>query len=161
MRRTVFGFYFVVNQQLWTPFVRTSDLSQWDCIEFIALRQLTGKLALKLSRRRLWRDQPNRVAFCFAGRPPGPEMEYCTDRESYSLAAGLALGMVCLGVSRVPAFRCCSDSICLSRQRPWLIALNAALPYCALADPDSVLFSSFGIFFKVSDLGMERNCSEE
>uniref|UniRef100_A0A4W6ETI9 Anaphase-promoting complex subunit 1 n=1 Tax=Lates calcarifer TaxID=8187 RepID=A0A4W6ETI9_LATCA len=31
------------------------------------------------------------------GRPPGPEMEYCTDRESYSLAAGVALGMVCLG----------------------------------------------------------------
>ncbi|XP_060727920.1 anaphase-promoting complex subunit 1 isoform X2 [Tachysurus vachellii] len=31
------------------------------------------------------------------GRPPGPEMEYCSDRESYSLAAGLALGMVCLG----------------------------------------------------------------
>ncbi|OWK53409.1 Anaphase-promoting complex subunit 1 [Lonchura striata] len=31
------------------------------------------------------------------GRPPGPEMEYCMDRESYSLAAGLALGMVCLG----------------------------------------------------------------
>ncbi|XP_059838868.1 anaphase-promoting complex subunit 1 [Hypanus sabinus] len=31
------------------------------------------------------------------GRPPGPEMENCTDRESYSLAAGLALGMVCLG----------------------------------------------------------------
>lgn len=36
---------------------------------------------------------------CPSGRPPGPEMEYCTDRESYSLAAGLALGMVCLGVS--------------------------------------------------------------
>lgn len=35
----------------------------------------------------------------FLGRPPGPEMEYCTDRESYSLAAGLALGMVCLGVN--------------------------------------------------------------
>lgn len=35
-----------------------------------------------------------------SGRPPGPEMEYCTDRESYSLAAGLALGMVCLGVSQ-------------------------------------------------------------
>ncbi|CAJ0931694.1 unnamed protein product [Ranitomeya imitator] len=33
------------------------------------------------------------------GRPPGPEMEYCTDRESYSLAAGLALGMVCVGAS--------------------------------------------------------------
>lgn len=43
------------------------------------------------------------VLYCFvacpSGRPPGPEMEYCTDRESYSLAAGLALGMVCLGVS--------------------------------------------------------------
>ena len=34
-----------------------------------------------------------------AGRPPGPEMENCCDRESYSLAAGLALGLVMLGVS--------------------------------------------------------------
>lgn len=40
------------------------------------------------------------------GRPPGPEMEYCTDRESYSLAAGLALGMVCLGVNH------CNNSCC-------------------------------------------------
>ena len=32
------------------------------------------------------------------GRPPGPEMENCTDRESYSLAAGLALGLVMFGV---------------------------------------------------------------
>ena len=38
-------------------------------------------------------------AVLFLGRPPGPEMENCTDRESYSLAAGLALGMVTLGVS--------------------------------------------------------------
>ncbi|XP_077996954.1 anaphase-promoting complex subunit 1-like [Glandiceps talaboti] len=30
------------------------------------------------------------------GRPPGPEMENCTDRESYSLAAGIALGFVTL-----------------------------------------------------------------
>ncbi|PIK42819.1 putative anaphase-promoting complex subunit 1 isoform X3 [Apostichopus japonicus] len=30
------------------------------------------------------------------GRPPGPELENCADRESYSLAAGLALGMVLL-----------------------------------------------------------------
>lgn len=44
----MFGFYFVVNQKLWTTFVRMSDLSQWDYIEFIALRQLTGKLPLKL-----------------------------------------------------------------------------------------------------------------
>ena len=31
------------------------------------------------------------------GRPPGPEMENSIDRESYSLAAGLALGFVTLG----------------------------------------------------------------
>lgn len=32
------------------------------------------------------------------GRPPGPEMENSIDRESYSLAAGLGLGLVTLGV---------------------------------------------------------------
>lgn len=32
------------------------------------------------------------------GRPPGPEMENSVDRESYSLAAGLALGNVMLAV---------------------------------------------------------------
>ncbi|KAK7071553.1 Anaphase-promoting complex subunit 1, partial [Halocaridina rubra] len=31
------------------------------------------------------------------GRPPGPEMENSSDRESYSLAAGLALGLVMFG----------------------------------------------------------------
>ncbi|XP_012223687.1 anaphase-promoting complex subunit 1 isoform X2 [Linepithema humile] len=31
------------------------------------------------------------------GRPPGPEMKNCVDRESYSLAAGLALGLIILG----------------------------------------------------------------
>ncbi|GIY16750.1 anaphase-promoting complex subunit 1, partial [Caerostris darwini] len=31
------------------------------------------------------------------GRPPGPEMEHSIDRESYSLAAGLALGLITLG----------------------------------------------------------------
>lgn len=30
------------------------------------------------------------------GRPPGPEMDNSSDRESYALAAGLALGLVCL-----------------------------------------------------------------
>ncbi|OQR75333.1 anaphase-promoting complex subunit 1-like [Tropilaelaps mercedesae] len=30
------------------------------------------------------------------GRPPGPEMEHCVDRESHSLSAGIALGMVML-----------------------------------------------------------------
>ena len=37
----------------------------------------------------------------FAGRPPGPEMENCSERESYSLAAGLALGLVMLGKGKV------------------------------------------------------------
>ena len=31
------------------------------------------------------------------GRPPGPELDNCVDRESYSLAAGLALGMITMG----------------------------------------------------------------
>lgn len=31
------------------------------------------------------------------GSPPGPELEYAVDRESYSLAAGLSLGMIILG----------------------------------------------------------------
>lgn len=32
-------------------------------------------------------------------RPPGPELEFAENRESYSLAAGLALGLITLGVS--------------------------------------------------------------
>ena len=32
------------------------------------------------------------------GRPPGPEMENAVNRESYSLATGLALGLVMLEV---------------------------------------------------------------
>ena len=33
------------------------------------------------------------------GHVPGPELDFAEDRESYSLAAGMALGMVTLGVS--------------------------------------------------------------
>lgn len=36
------------------------------------------------------------------GRPPGPEMENCIERESYSLAAGLGLGLVTLGHGETP-----------------------------------------------------------
>jgi anaphase-promoting complex subunit 1 len=39
----------------------------------------------------------SRVLLEEIGRPPGPEMEDSSDRESYCLSAGLALGMVCLG----------------------------------------------------------------
>lgn len=37
------------------------------------------------------------------GRPPGPEMENSVDRESYSLAAGIALGLVTLKQGGKPA----------------------------------------------------------
>lgn len=36
------------------------------------------------------------------GRPPGPEMENCVERESYALTAGLALGLVTLGHGETP-----------------------------------------------------------
>lgn len=36
------------------------------------------------------------------GRPPGPEMENCVERESYALTAGLALGLVTLGQGESP-----------------------------------------------------------
>lgn len=35
------------------------------------------------------------------GHTPGPELEFAEDRESYSLTAGLTLGMVMLGVSSI------------------------------------------------------------
>lgn len=34
------------------------------------------------------------------GHSPGPELEFAEDREAYSLSAGLALGMIMLGVSK-------------------------------------------------------------
>lgn len=37
------------------------------------------------------------------GRPPGPEMENSVDRESYSLAAGIGLGLVTLEQGGRPA----------------------------------------------------------
>ncbi|XP_036221809.2 anaphase-promoting complex subunit 1 isoform X2 [Bactrocera oleae] len=37
------------------------------------------------------------------GRPPGPEMENSVERESYALTAGLALGLVTLGLGESPA----------------------------------------------------------
>ncbi|XP_045484614.1 anaphase-promoting complex subunit 1 [Pieris rapae] len=36
------------------------------------------------------------------GKPPGPEMENCVEREGYALAAGLALGCVCLKAGDSP-----------------------------------------------------------
>ena len=53
----------------------------------------TGLLFLETCERHLVK-----VLLQEIGRPPGPEMENATDRESHSLTAGLALGMVMLGV---------------------------------------------------------------
>ncbi|XP_026330751.1 anaphase-promoting complex subunit 1 isoform X3 [Hyposmocoma kahamanoa] len=41
-----------------------------------------------------------RVLLAEIGKPPGPEMENCVEREGYALAAGLALGLVCAGGAR-------------------------------------------------------------
>ncbi|XP_049874978.1 anaphase-promoting complex subunit 1 [Pectinophora gossypiella] len=41
-----------------------------------------------------------RVLLDEIGKPPGPEMENCVEREGYALAAGLALGMVMLRAQR-------------------------------------------------------------
>ena len=43
------------------------------------------------------------VAVCLRklARPPGPEPEHCGDWESYSLAAGLALGTITMGRGEV------------------------------------------------------------
>lgn len=79
-----------------------SCLSEWACMAHVVLMHPTRKFPV----RPLWvsslEAHMNCAVSCSTGRPPGPEMEYCTDRESYSLAAGLALGMVCLGVSSLP-----------------------------------------------------------
>ncbi|XP_053998022.1 anaphase-promoting complex subunit 1 [Hylaeus anthracinus] len=45
------------------------------------------------------------------GRPPGPEMKNCVDRESYSLAAGLALGLVVLGCGGGPDLASIPDTL--------------------------------------------------
>lgn len=72
------------------------------------------------------------------GRPPGPEMEYCTDRESYSLASGLALGMVCLGVSQLQLGNSLSVGIAFQELfHPWL---PAACGFFLLEEGTSMLF---------------------
>ncbi len=54
----------------------------------------TGLLYLETSERHLVKILLQEI-----GRPPGPEMENAVNRESHSLTAGFALGMVMLGVS--------------------------------------------------------------
>ena len=59
--------------------------------------QVAGLIGLGLLYQGTGHRHMAEVCLNELGRPPGPEMENCTDRESYSLAAGLALGMITLG----------------------------------------------------------------
>ena len=63
--------------------------------------QVAGLAGLGLLYQGTGHRQMSEVCLGELGRPPGPEMENCTDRESYSLSAGLALGMITLGNGEV------------------------------------------------------------
>ncbi|KAK9884562.1 hypothetical protein WA026_007405 [Henosepilachna vigintioctopunctata] len=58
--------------------------------------QVTALLGIGLLYQGTSHSHMTEVLLSEIGRPPGPEMENSSDRESYSLAAGLALGLVTL-----------------------------------------------------------------
>ncbi|XP_056632382.1 anaphase-promoting complex subunit 1 isoform X1 [Diorhabda sublineata] len=58
--------------------------------------QVAGLLGIGLVYQGTTHRHITEVLLTEIGRPPGPEMENSVDRESYSLAAGLALGLVTL-----------------------------------------------------------------
>lgn len=58
--------------------------------------QVAGLLGVGLVYQDTAHRHMTEVLLSEIGRPPGPEMENSVDRESYSLAAGLALGFVTL-----------------------------------------------------------------
>ncbi|XP_060071238.1 anaphase-promoting complex subunit 1-like isoform X2 [Ylistrum balloti] len=59
--------------------------------------QVAGVLGVGLVYQGTAHRHTAEVLLSEIGRPPGPEMENCNDRESYSLAAGMALGLVMFG----------------------------------------------------------------
>ena len=63
--------------------------------------QVAGLAGLGLLYQGTGHRQMAEVCLMELGRPPGPEMENCTDRESYSLSAGLSLGMITLGKGEI------------------------------------------------------------
>ncbi|KAF7270472.1 hypothetical protein GWI33_016577 [Rhynchophorus ferrugineus] len=65
--------------------------------------QVAGLLGLGLVYQSSAHRHITEVLLSEIGRPPGPEMENSVDRESYSLAAGLALGLVMLKHGDQPA----------------------------------------------------------
>ncbi|XP_050315622.1 anaphase-promoting complex subunit 1 [Anthonomus grandis grandis] len=58
--------------------------------------QVAGLLGIGLLYQKSAHRHITEVLLSEIGRPPGPEMENSVDRESYSLSAGLALGLVML-----------------------------------------------------------------
>ncbi|XP_040574760.1 LOW QUALITY PROTEIN: anaphase-promoting complex subunit 1 [Lepeophtheirus salmonis] len=71
--------------------------------------QVAGLVGLGLLYQGTGHHHMAEVCLGELGRPPGPELENCTDRESYSLAAGLALGMITLGRGNSLSNSCLSD----------------------------------------------------
>ncbi|CAG9815252.1 unnamed protein product, partial [Phaedon cochleariae] len=65
--------------------------------------QVAGLLGVGLVYEGAAHRRTAEVLLAEIGRPPGPEMENSVDRESYSLAAGLALGLVTLKHGGHPA----------------------------------------------------------
>ncbi|CAH1966637.1 unnamed protein product [Acanthoscelides obtectus] len=65
--------------------------------------QVAGMLGIGLVYQGSAHRHITEVLLSEIGRPPGPEMENSLDRESYSLAAGLALGLVVLKHGGQPA----------------------------------------------------------
>ena len=59
--------------------------------------QIAGLVALGLLYQGTGHRHMAEVCLFELGRLPGPEAENCSDRESYSLSAGLALGMITFG----------------------------------------------------------------
>lgn len=65
--------------------------------------QIAGLLGIGLVYQGTAHRHMTEVLLSEIGRPPGPEMENSVDRESYSLAAGLSLGLVTLKHGGHPA----------------------------------------------------------
>ncbi|XP_050510831.1 anaphase-promoting complex subunit 1 [Diabrotica virgifera virgifera] len=65
--------------------------------------QVAGLLGIGLVYQGTAHRHMTEVLLTEIGRPPGPEMENSIDRESYSLAAGLALGLVTLRHGESPS----------------------------------------------------------
>lgn len=65
--------------------------------------QVAGLLGVGLLYQGTAHRYMTEVLLAEIGRPPGPEMENSVDRESYSLSAGLGLGLVTLGQGGKPS----------------------------------------------------------